>query len=96
MGKFKPGQEIWWWDEDHLELHKGRLTGWYGNWIHDCRCQIETTDDCDSEITVPFLDVYATLEDARLRHTKILYDKAKAAVAETKKFDEAHLKLLRL
>lgn len=95
------GQEIWWWDEVHLELHKGKLYNLYGNWIPDSRWQVETTDDCDSDgrpfhITVPVSNVYVTLEEARLKITKMLYRKAKAAVREAEKYDQAHLKLLRL
>lgn len=99
---FQIGQEIWWWDEVHLELHKGKIDKpLYGNWVHDYRWQVETTDDCDSDgrpfhLCIAAPDIYANLDEARLKLTRMLYDKAKAAVAEAKKFDEAHLKLLRL
>ena len=102
MGKFKPGQEIWWWNTCQLELQRGKLDKvLYGNCELDARWQVETLDDCDSDgrtfhIPVPVSNIYATLEDARVKLTRMLYDKSNAAVAEAKKFDAAHLKLLRL
>ena len=102
MVKFQTGQEIWYWDNVHLELHKGKIGKiLYGNWTHDLRQQVETIDDCDSDgrpfhITVPVFDIYTNLEDARLKITRMLYNEAKAAVAEAQKFDDAHLRLLKL
>jgi len=102
MGKFQSGQDIWWWDEVHLELHEGVIAGdVYEDYIDFAGrvWHVATDEDSDGRpfhIRIRSENIYATLEDARLKLTKMLYDKAKTAVAEAQKYDAAHIRLLKL